>query len=363
MRKKVLHILAGMTRGGCEGNALCMVMQTPDCEHHVLVLNHAGEMSGEFLAAGAQMHYLGLPSRIPWMLSGRIRQEVTAIRPDGAIHWHGMVMLPQILNALADFGMRVLVHGGNPACGLPPSVDRRYRWLECWLGRRAKAIYVCCTSYVAESFKSSRYLRSFPTAVVPNGVKEVIGPAHVTRELARDRLVTLGMVARLDTIKDHATLLHALPQVLKFYPNAMLELAGDGALRESLQALAVSLGIADQVRFLGTVTDVYAAMKRWDIFVYATTEQEGLGNALAEAMMLGMPCVATAIGPVTEVAGTPPAVLLVDPRNPDAMAKGILQVIDDSVLLKSLAVQARERALTEFRAAVFAQRYLDLLFS
>ena len=55
---------------------------------------------------------------------------------------------------------------------------------------------------------------------------------------------------------------------------------------------AKELGISERVSFLGMVRDVYAVMQHWDLFAYATTENEGLGNALIEAMSYGLPPVA-----------------------------------------------------------------------
>ena len=66
--------------------------------------------------------------------------------------------------------------------------------------------------------------------------------------------------------------------------------------------------MGDAVRFLGEVGDVYGQMARWDLFAYATTANEGLGNAVAEAMMFGLPCVVTDVGPMREFAGDGSAV-------------------------------------------------------
>jgi glycosyltransferase involved in cell wall biosynthesis len=350
-----------VARGGCEGNALCLIQQAPTLEHHVLVLGCVGEMSGEFVATGVAIHHanvLGKPSR---QVVQCVREAVRQNPPEGIIVWHGMVTLPEILHALRDFKGRVLVHAGNPAHTMPHWVDWRYWLREKWLGRRCEATYVCCSQYVADSFRHRRYLRRFPRVVVFNGVKPLSVPPHNPRRIAPGEPWTLGMTARLDGIKDHVTLLRAFALVLKTWPSARLELAGDGDQRIALEQLARDLGIVEQVKFLGMVRDVYAVMQHWDVFAYATTEREGLGNALTEAMMLGLPCVATNVGPIEEVAGHPPAIKLVSPNETPAFSLAIGALLKDESLRRKIGVTARQRALAEYSIEVFAGRYEKLL--
>jgi glycosyltransferase involved in cell wall biosynthesis len=360
--KPLLHILLGTERGGCETNAMCFVTETPDLAHQLLVLGKLGPMSADFAASCASVHH----AEVLRSGSGRIVRAVEeAVRhgePSGVIVWHGMVCLPEILHALRDFKGRILVHGGNPAHSMPWWVDWRYLLREKWLGRRADATYVCCSRHVADSFLHSRYLRRFPRAVVPNGVKEPTVPPQVPREIAPGDPAVIGMVARLDSIKDHPTLLRAFTLLQREWPTLTLELAGDGDRRSELETLARELGIGDHVRFLGSIDDVFAAMARWDLFVYATTEREGLGNALAEAMRLGMPCVVTNVGPMREVAGDPATVQLVQDANPAMLAGAIKQLLSSADQRRSLGSMASTRASSEFSGGTFARRYLGFLF-
>lgn len=358
--RRIIHLLTGLARGGCEGNALRFVENTPGFHHHLVVLGASGPMEQDFKKAGATVDYLPL-EKSPWGLSQRIRECVLPHNPAGVIVWHGMVMLPQILRGLRGSPFNILVHGGNPAHGMPLRVDLRYYLLEKLLGQRAEATYVCCSQHVADSFQESLYLRRFRSVVVPNGVHSPSVPLHKPREIRPGHAVTLGMVARLDSIKDHATLLRAFAALLKEWPEARLELVGDGAERQRLETMADELQVAQRVVFHGTLSDVYETMTRWDLFAYATTIQEGLGNALAEAMMLGLPCVATNVKPIQELAGTPSCVELVQPASPEAMTQGILRLLHSFELREKLSSSAHGRAKKELSAEVYAQRYVGLL--
>jgi len=353
----LLHILTGTERGGCETDSICLLKKMPANHHHLLVLGVPGEMDGEFRVAGATMEYHNVLRERSHRIIAIVEQSVAETRPRGIVIWHGMVALPEILRALRDFSGEILVHGGNPAHTMPRWVDWWYFLREKALGRRANATYICCSRYVADSFSESLYLRRFPRLAVFNGVQDLTTNPHAPREIAPGDSFTIGMVARLDTIKDHPTLLRAFAILLGDLPNARLELAGDGESRNSLKSLAAELGIRNEVRFLGMVSNVYKTMSHWDAFVYATTDREGLGNALAEAMMLGLPCVVTEAGPMLEMAGTPPSVYLVPQADPAELAIAIRKMITELALRRIYSDAAKARSSSQFTGESFARGY------
>lgn len=318
-------------------------------------------MSAEFASADADIHHAKIRGGASGPVIAAVTDKVLGNHFQAVIVWHGMVCLPEILHALKNFGGRVLVHGGNPAHSMPKWVNLRYLLREKRLGRRCEATYVCCSRYVADSFVRSNYLRRFPRVVVPNGAKPLTVPVHVPRKIGWKESFTIGMVARLDHIKDHPTLLRAFAKVLAGWPTARLELAGDGERKSGLEQLSRELGIEESVSFLGTVENVYRVMAGWDVFAYATTDQEGLGNALVEAMAYGLPCVVTETGPMREVAGQQPVVVLVDKANPHSFALAVNSLIESLEKRKALSSQARSRAEKEFSEKTFAQRHVRLL--
>jgi glycosyltransferase involved in cell wall biosynthesis len=109
------------------------------------------------------------------------------------------------------------------------------------------------------------------------------------------------MVATMEAHKDHATLLRALPEVIKNWPGFLLLLVGDGSLRPSLEKLAVDLGVDSSVRFVGSSRDVPSWLAKAQIFVFSTTAQEGLGSVLLEALAAGLPVVASDVPACREV--------------------------------------------------------------
>ena len=360
-RPTLLHLLLGADRGGCERCCAMLIAHLPGVRHRVLVLGSDGPMTADFRAAGAEVEVVPATETAgSAKLIAAVRRRAQADPPAAAVAWHGLPKLPQLLAALKGVVPTVGVYGGNPAHTMPRWVD----WKFVLLGLRypaPKPTYLCCSQYVADSFESSRYLRRLPRVVVYNGVPVPERTPHEPRAFDPARPTVVGMLARLDVMKDHATLIRAFALLRKRLPNVRLELAGGGDQLAPLQALAAGLGVADAVRFLGDVADVYGVMAGWDAVGYATTEREGLGSALIEGMMLGLPVVATAVGPIREVCGRPGAGVLVPPHDPAALAEALANLLPDLKLRRKLSVTGRATAVELFHPATFARKYAEVL--
>jgi glycosyltransferase involved in cell wall biosynthesis len=330
--------------------------------HRVVVLAQSGPMCRIWEEAGASVEAIGSRPLRAHEVAPAVRQLADGQRPSAAMVWHG-VELPQIIHALNPLGIPIGIHGGNPAHGMSKWVEWKFALLELlYQPRGPLPTFICCSQYVANSFERSGYLRRFKRVVVHNGVEMPVRRTHTPREATDLRPTVIGMVGRLDWIKDHATLLSAVALVRKRYPSVELELAGNGDSALALKRLASGLGIVDSVRFLGDVSDVYGQMADWDLFAYSTTAREGLGNALAEAMMFGLPCVVTDVGPMREFAGdSQETVRLVPPASPLALADAICSLIPNVAARARLGAAGQAFAQSRFHPNVFARRYADVL--
>lgn len=111
----------------------------------------------------------------------------------------------------------------------------------------------------------------------------------------------VGNVGRLHPDKDQATLLRGFAQALPGLPaGARLAILGKGRLEQSLKSLAAELGVAGQVDFLGQVPDARRYFKAFDAFALSS-DHEPFGMVLLEAMVAGVPVLATACGGAVEV--------------------------------------------------------------
>ena len=131
--------------------------------------------------------------------------------------------------------------------------------------------------------------------------------SQLTAEQARIELglsasaFIIGNVGRLHPDKDQATLLRGFAKALPSLPqNSQLAILGKGRLEPQLKALALELGIGSQVLFLGQVAQASLYYKAFDVFALSS-DHEPFGMVLLEAMVAGVPVLATACGGAKEV--------------------------------------------------------------
>jgi glycosyltransferase involved in cell wall biosynthesis len=173
----------------------------------------------------------------------------------------------------------------------------------------------------------------------------------------------VGSIANFKAAKDHATLLRAAARVREALPRVRFVLVGQGPLEADTRRLAAELGLDGTVVFAGFRTDAARLAAAFDVFTLAST-YEGLPIALIEAMALGRPAVVTRVGGTPEVVADGAQGLLVPPRDPDALAGGLLRLLGDPALRARMGEAARARALDfDIRKAVrrVEQVYADLL--
>jgi glycosyltransferase involved in cell wall biosynthesis len=141
----------------------------------------------------------------------------------------------------------------------------------------------------------------------------------------------VGVVARLEPEKGHATLLDAWPAVLRACPSAYLLVVGEGSRCDELMAQAASLRIGHRVVFTGRREDVPAVTAALDVAVLPSY-REAQGLSVLEAMALSRPVVASNVGGIPEMIEDGVTGLLVPPRDPEALAGAIVRVLRDHQL-------------------------------
>ncbi|MBT2392541.1 glycosyltransferase [Streptomyces sp. ISL-1] len=207
---------------------------------------------------------------------------------------------------------------------------------------------------VAEEARRQEGLPQGKIAVIHNGMEERDFRTATPADLTTDLPVVL-CVANLRTYKGHQYLLDAVGRMQQKGQRCTLVLIGEGPERSPLQKQADRLGI--DVRFLGHRTDVPAFLARADVVVLPSLE-EGLSNAVMEAMAVGRPVVATAVG------GTPELLrergVLVPPADTDALAQGLQWMLTDRAAAARLGKAARRWALENLSADTMVERHISL---
>ncbi|WP_430868342.1 GT4 family glycosyltransferase PelF [Demequina aurantiaca] len=162
---------------------------------------------------------------------------------------------------------------------------------------------------------------------------------------------TIGWVGRIDPLKDLETLIRAFALIHKQIPEAVLRLfgptpAGNEWYEKRLRDLTDKLGLTAAVSFEGPIRPVTRAYGE-STLVALSSISEGLPYTVMEAMMCGRATVSTEVGGIPELVGD--AGMLAPPRDPAAFAEACVVLLSDDKLRRSMAAEARERALGLFQ--------------
>jgi glycosyltransferase involved in cell wall biosynthesis len=155
-----------------------------------------------------------------------------------------------------------------------------------------------------------------------------------------DGETAIGTVTRLHDSKGNSYLVDAAALVLRERPNARFFLVGEGPLLGDLQAQAQALGLGDRFVFRGFARDVAAVVSAFDLSVFPSL-WEGTPLTVFEALAMGKPILVTDADGLLDVLTHDRDAIIVPKRDAPALARGIVQLIDDPALRARLGAEAR----------------------
>lgn len=210
---------------------------------------------------------------------------------------------------------------------------------------------------VARSLTTSDGVAARRIVVVPNFVDEASFDAPVPRRaplldelrIPVDARV-VGVVARLDPIKEHGTLLRAAAMLRTRWPSLHVVIVGDGESRGSLEQMCAALGIADRVHFAGYRPNIPNLNHAFDVAVLCS-RSEGFPNTIVEAMAAGRPVVASQVGGIADAVIHGRTGLLVPAGDALAFAAAIATFLSNRDLAERMGDAGRRRARMEFDAS------------
>jgi glycosyltransferase involved in cell wall biosynthesis len=158
----------------------------------------------------------------------------------------------------------------------------------------------------------------------------------------------VGIVATLRSWKGHRYLLDAIARFSDARVKAVV--VGGGPGEDNLHRQAADLGIEARVIMAGQREDVVPWLQSFDAFALPSYANEGVPQAIMQAMACGLPVITTAVGAIGEVASDNVTALMVQPRNAEALAAAILRLRDDAGLRERLGQAGRVVAQKRFSA-------------
>lgn len=185
-------------------------------------------------------------------------------------------------------------------------------------------------------------------------------PLTLRKELALpDDAQVFVMVANLNPVKNHTSVIDALGSLHEEYPDAHLVFAGQGQLESELKNQAIAQGLKAHVHFLGARNDVEHVLAAADAFILAS-HTEGLSNALLEAMASRTPVIATRVGGNTEVVVDQQSGLLVD-TDAASIADAMRRLLSSSQLREEFAEAGLARVENVFSMSSMLEAYMSLI--
>lgn len=197
--------------------------------------------------------------------------------------------------------------------------------------------------------------------VIYNGVDEKVMKPRAKR-IKHNHPIVISSIARVDPLKDQLTLIKAAKIVSDKYPNVHFMVYGSISVPEyyeECKKLIKKFKLEDNFIFAGHTNDPPSAYANGDIIALSSIS-EAFPYTVVEAMMSGKPIISTDVGGISEALGE--CGILVQPRNPEEFASGIITLIENPGLAASLGLDARDRALNYFTIDNVKQRYLDTYY-
>lgn len=214
--------------------------------------------------------------------------------------------------------------------------------------------------YIALSSEAKEYLED-KIGVATRRIVHLCNGVDADRFLptkAADKNTTvIGCVGRLEEVKNHQLLIESIGVLAQQTEKPfVLQLVGDGSLRDKLQKRIEALEVTDKVEMLGNRNDVDKLMNRFDFFVLPSLA-EGISNTILEAMACGLPVIATNVGGNGDLVVDTKTGYLVDAYDPQGLANKMQSYIDDPDTCQLHGSQSRQRIEQEFSLDVMVKKY------
>lgn len=359
-QKRILHCIPGMGGGGAERQLAYLATELVALGWDVHVALVSGGPNLERLQrSGSTVHLLSAAGNYDPRILWEVIRVIDRVKPDLVQVW---MLQMEVIGAIAA-AMRGVPLIWSERCSelaYPPTVKHRVRE---WAAHSARALVA--NSSEGCQYWSNRLAPAVPRHVVRNALPldemRVTRPAEMLQTGVQDSDDLLLFAGRLTEQKNPETAIEALVPLLDTRGRVAV-FAGEGPLLETLRSLTKRHGIESRVRFPGYVTNLWAWMKRADVFI-SPSLFEGHPNTVLEAAACGCPLV------ISDIAAhrgflDENAALLVPAHDAAALAAAIVEVLDDPDAARrrvERAAQAVSQWSTGRIARQYEQIYLEVM--
>lgn len=357
---RILQIIPTLDRGGAEKqlSLLASGLKARGLDIHVCCLTRGGPLQAALDAAQVPYHIVGKRWKIDPLSYFRLKSHIARLKPDLVHTW---------LFAANSYGRHAaLATGVKHVLAGERCVDPWKRWhefaIDRYLAKRTEKIVT--NSGGVKAFYAQNGLPESKFVIIPNGIDATTPPLRDRNEIARELQIPpeskwIAAVGRLWPQKRLKDLIWAADLVKCVRDDTHLLIVGEGPQRESLERYARLCEITDRVHFVGERKDVGQLLPHMEC-LWLASEYEGQSNAIMEAMVAGIPVIATNIPGNDELVVHESTGFLVPLGDRAEFASRTVQILEDESLKKRLGAAGRERITTEFTVQKMVDRHEQL---
>ena len=369
--KRILFLLRSMNVGGAERQLLLLAsgLQQRGCAVKVLIFYTGGPLEQEAKAMGIEIVDLQRKGR--WDLLPFFFRLIRLIKREKPDVLHSYLQVPNIWSAL----IKLVLPRTNVVWGIRASdIEwKNYGW-QWQVTDKAESLlahipdWMICNSAAGLLYHAQRGYPKNKMSVVRNGIdtERFFPDRSLGRGLRAEWGVhedqkLIGMVGRIDPVKDYPNFLRAAALLIRERPEVRFVCVGGGpdTYMSEYSELAHSLHLQGVLIWAGEQTEMSQVYNALDMLVLSSVS-EGVSNVLGEAMACGIPCVATDVGDSAQLVGSVGE--LVPARDSQALKQGMLHLLDRIEKEgKSLNAQVRQWITEQFGVAKLVSCTVEVL--
>lgn len=343
---KVLEIIGDSTLAGAPRHLLSLLENLESKKFSLFVICPPGPLAGEIraLKKNIVLEIVPMSSKLDFTAIREIRSNIRHLKPD-LIHVHGT--RAGSLGRLAAIGFRMPVvyteHLWTKNYKLPSRLAHRLQLIGLWFLDMFTTMNIAVSQAVKDFMIENQISRDEKIVVIYNAIAK---PTKKAKIFSKNEII-LGTVGTLNIQKGIQYLISAMGKIIKEFPDTRLEIVGEGPYRRILEKEIRKMKLTSCVALTGFIKEIDEKLLDFDIYVQPSLS-ESFGLAIIQAMNLGIPIVATNTGGIPEVVTTGKSGILVEAKNPEALAGAILKLLRDHKKAKEMGKIASEDVKIKF---------------
>lgn len=352
---KILQVIPYFCFGGAETMCENLTYALMAMGHSVTVVslyNEKTPIAQRMEAAGVRLLYLDKKLGLDLSMFSKLAKIMKQERPD-VVHSH-LNVIKYTVGAAKLCGIKRCIHTVHNVAH-EEAEGRLEKIISTVYFKLGWSVPVALSPEIRRTIVSLYGLREEKVPMIYNGVD--LGKCLPKTDYSLSQPAVLLHVGRFNEQKNHKGLLDAFARILKSHSDCCLKLIGDGELLEETKQYAASLGISDQVLFLGSQTNIYPFLQEADLFLLPS-KFEGMPMTIIEAMGTGLPIVASQVGGVPDMMTNRESGILV-PCDPESVSNAVCTLLESEDLRQSLGRAAKGRS-QQFSAEYMAHAYTEV---